>query len=867
MAELEKIETRKIVPVAAKISAGKSQLLNVLYNMNLLECKTGIATKFINLIRYRPDIKQPCFYHLIVKKEGEKYLFYKDNKGKIYEGEENIIQANKDINNSLYNEKQIKYEDLFYLTEINTTPFIKDKEYLLTHDLCDIPGLSEYQNYSNIDINVNNKKEPEEKKDEIKNNKDELEEIKEQGKKIGLVCDYHKDIKSLNLQNFSETPKLEKKIEEKEEDNEDEIFNSIKDDNEKKTYLTEIFKIIKNFIEGAIIILSVDKYQSKDNYLLIAKLHKVIQKPISNFLIILNKIDLSENPAKDINECKGLFTKYFPKFKTFNLNLNTFVPISVHKLKNELLMNKKFKNLIYYHFYNYMSKLKKYKEGNDNNLGDSFIDHLKNILKKNNLLKIDKIEAKVNEINNSENIAKINEEIIVILNELKDNFKDNDQNLNLGIVNDDFNNNNIIENNSDSEEEDDNNNKENKINNINPAFIIKYFYVSFQDKNKELMPPISEETIKLLNYFRNSNKIKHKIKEEKESNEKTLLNKKIIKILTEIKTNITTNFTFDIEVINNLIKEIANTIETLKTYNVIFIPFLGEINSGKSTILNGIIGENILPTGLKECTKRGIIIRYTNNKTSIGKANFKNEKINNNIKYYFEAEDEDIIGSGIEQVRDVLKGLNYDFNEKEEDSFYYIKTRIRLFDEIGLDNSLKKMIYLIDLPGFGTENIFQKKIYLNLMTICNTLIFVVKDSIIKEDNKKEILDKIYHKAKEKKEILASFLMKSSLFIFNNTKDQTFKEDDIIKAKNDIMELINVKENINLCFFNAKRHSLYIDNYNYYFNIEETLKNEYQNYLKDNRDSYMFPEITNSKKYDNFLKYLNNKLDEKNSKLF
>ena len=662
--------------------------------------------------------------------------------------------------------------------------------------------------------------------------------------------------------------KWKKKTNEKEEeDNEDEIFNSIKDDNEKKTYLTEIFKIIKNFIEGAIIILSVDKYQSKDNYLLIAKLHKAIQKPISNFLIILNKIDLSENPAKDINECKGLFTKYFPKFKTFNLNLNTFVPISVHKLKNELLMNKKFKNLIYYHFYNYMSKLKKYKEGNDNNLGDSFIDHLKNILKKNNHLKIDKIEAKVNEINNSENIAKINEEIIVILNELKDNFKDNDQNLNLGIVNDDFNNNNIIENNSDSEEEDDNNNKENKINNINPAFIIKYFYVSFQDKNKELMPPISEETIKLLNYFRNSNKIKHTIKEEKESNEKTLLNKKIINILKEIKTNITTNFTFDVEVINNLIKEIANTIETLKTYNVIFIPFLGEINSGKSTILNGIIGENILPTGLKECTKRGIIIRYTDNKTTIRKSNFKNEKINNNIKYYFEAEDEDIIGSGIEQVRDVLKGLNCDFNEKEEDSFYYIKTRIRLFDEIGLDNSLKKMIYLIDLPGFGTENIFQKKIYLNLMTICNTLIFVVKDSIIKEDNKKEILDKIYHKAKEKKEILASFLMKSSLFIFNNTKDQTFKEDDIRKAKNDIMELINVKENINLCFFNAKCHSLYIDNYNYYFNIEETLKNEYQNYLKDNRDSYMFPEITNSKKYDNFLKYLNNKLDEKNSKLF
>ena len=210
MDELEKIEMRKIVPVAAKISSGKSELLNTLYNMNLLECKTGIATKFINLIRYKPDIKQPCFYHLIVKKEGENYLFYKDNKSKIYEGEENIIKANKEINNILYNEKQIKYEDLFYLTEINNTPFIKDKEYLLTHDLCDIPGLSEYQNYSNI--NINNNKESEEKKDEVKINKDELEEIKEQGKKIGLICDFNKDIKSLNLQNLNEIPKeMEKK--------------------------------------------------------------------------------------------------------------------------------------------------------------------------------------------------------------------------------------------------------------------------------------------------------------------------------------------------------------------------------------------------------------------------------------------------------------------------------------------------------------------------------------------------------------------------------------------------------------------------------------------------------------------------------
>ena len=50
------IEIRSIVPVAAKVSAGKSALLNVIYNMDLLECKAGIGTKFVNILRYNPNI-------------------------------------------------------------------------------------------------------------------------------------------------------------------------------------------------------------------------------------------------------------------------------------------------------------------------------------------------------------------------------------------------------------------------------------------------------------------------------------------------------------------------------------------------------------------------------------------------------------------------------------------------------------------------------------------------------------------------------------------------------------------------------------------------------------------------------------------
>ena len=144
MEGLQKLEIRKIVPTISRVSSGKSRLLNVLYNIKFLECRKDITTKFINLLRYNPNISNPCFYHLKIKKQGEDYIFYKDL-SEIYIGEKDIIEANKKINKKLSDTEEINYEDIFYMIEINDSPFIKDKEYLLSHDLCDIPGLSEYQ--------------------------------------------------------------------------------------------------------------------------------------------------------------------------------------------------------------------------------------------------------------------------------------------------------------------------------------------------------------------------------------------------------------------------------------------------------------------------------------------------------------------------------------------------------------------------------------------------------------------------------------------------------------------------------------------------------------------------------------------------
>ena len=92
MNSLEPIKIRNSVPVAAMISAGKSHLLNVLYNIDFLECKAGIGTKFVNILRYNPEIKEPRFFHLLFKKVGERYIFYKDNSESEVIGKQNLLK-------------------------------------------------------------------------------------------------------------------------------------------------------------------------------------------------------------------------------------------------------------------------------------------------------------------------------------------------------------------------------------------------------------------------------------------------------------------------------------------------------------------------------------------------------------------------------------------------------------------------------------------------------------------------------------------------------------------------------------------------------------------------------------------------------
>ena len=909
----QKIEMRKIVPVAAMISAGKSKLLNVLYGINFLECKAGIGTKFVNLLRYNPNITEPRFYHLRLRKEGDEYVFYKDNLSSEIIGEKNIIEENKNTNQFLSNDSDFNYENIFYMTEINESPFIKDKEYLLTHDLCDIPGLSEYQDNQNKTEQIPKEEEKEKEKEldakakieeirkkyleedeekisEMKKmiieDKKENSEFKNETKEENNKKDNeNKEIKNeiiennnLNDNGNKETKneiiensnvKTDEKKEVKNEKKEDDIFYNVKI--EENTYLSEIFKIIKNYIDGAIIVLSIQNYYFDCNFQLIAKLHKVIEKELTNFLIILNKTDLSTNLNADINKCKGLFMKHFPSCKTFNINLNTFIPLSTIQLQNELNFDKSFKHLLNYHFYNYKEKINKEKLINKNVVSKSFIDHLKDIIKTEKSITREEIEKTVNGFNN----PGINDEIIPIINELIENFKGKD--INFGITEKDFiinksdeDENNILDLDIDLMGDNTSSSSNNNIDEINPSYILKFLFI-YQTQNK-LIPSLSEETFNLLNYFRVKKKLLKledgNTKNIEAASEKTNINKRMIDNLKTISNQIKGSQFISNE-ITDIINEISKTIEFLKIYDVIFIPFLGPSSAGKTTIINGIIGEELLPADLNECTKRGIFIRYLDEKekeTNIRKAIFREEEFLGQKKYYFEADK--IIAKGLKNVQDTVKGLNYEFSDKEEDSFYYIRTKIKLFDDMGLDDHYKKMIYLIDFPGYGTKNIFEEKLYKKVMSICNSFAFVVRNSVIKEDNNKELFESIFINTRNQKNKLSKGFIKNCLFVLNNDNSQTTTEKDINTAKQEINELIKVEQDdINILFFNAQYYNNYIDNYNYFYKISRTFNDEFKKYRDYKINLYKFPELYKEKTYKNFCSFFYKEVVEKIKKGF
>ena len=471
MENLEKIEIKNLCPMISMIGTGKTSILNTFYDIDFLEY-TGIEPQFVNIIRYNPGVgTNPKFYHLVLKPiENGDYEYYKDPKTEVI-GKEEIELKIKQIDKEL-RQKDITYIDLFYMIEVGESNIIEDKEYLKNYDLVDIPGVLEFRKLES-EKNVE---------------KPQKEEEQESAK-----------IKSLNTSKFCT---IEGEI----------SYNA---DNEHNC-LTEIFKIIKDKIKNGIIVFSIDKFERVDNYRIIRKLQKVINRPSENFLILLNKIDLIEDREFAIANLKAKIFENFPSEKEFDFTKNTIIPCSKFQLENETKMDKSFKHLIYYHFKNFLKNAERESANSSTHTLNSynFIDFLKGKLEPG--IKKKYFIESIKKIIKNKNLSKILEEIKwVIVNLQKEHM---DSSLNLGIREDELNKENIKkiphywyddEDQEKSEDKDNFNVKDQKGNRI-----FLYYYSEF--KNGKLIPPKSTDTLNIIKYFTMKNMEKQIIDNNKD---------------------------------------------------------------------------------------------------------------------------------------------------------------------------------------------------------------------------------------------------------------------------------------------------------------------------------------------------------------
>ena len=771
------IEKRKGIVVVGMISSGKSTFLNSLLGISCLEANDNITTKMVTIIRYNEDLKEPKFYHLKIHEVNEEndYNFEKDGNESI--GEKEIIKRISEINKNeakLSENGEPKYDTLFYMLETNIKN-IENKDFLKTHDFYDIPGLNEF-----LRINDN--------ENEIKTN------------------DGNNNEKAL------------KKKENEKSDNYNDKNNFVKSSNEDMRYIKGIFRYLKEIIEREIIILSSETYYKPQNIQIIEEIKKYLNTPLKDNLIILNKIDISNDREKTIADCKQFYVNNIES-TIFNINNNKFTPLNSMQFKNELLMRTDYKYYYLYYFNKYKEQYVNINEEKSKLIKKiSFIEFLMSNITEGIKRKEEKnryLESLANEFDekNFEFIKKIYEET------------KNDSNI-------------IIEYgiNFDDEFDDDSNT------------YMKAFYQNFLKKK---FPEYSEDSKFILDYFKNFKdksedleKAPPLVKEKEEEEPETRAIKIFKNIFNKLQKYVKSNDE------NNIINDLSSKLDIIEkfilTNRKIYIPFIGVSSAGKSTILNDIVGYKLFPESLNECTTRGIIIEYSSDHVEL-----REIQIDSNKNYYVFNE-KNKVAEGYKQVREYLESLNARYGRSEDKFFYKVKTTIKTFDDLGFDEELKKRILLIDLPGPDTQNNKFNRLYKSertpyekLLLISSSFIFVNKGRAIKSTENQKILNKLYNNIQMTSSLSDNEYLKACFFVinaFSNLNENEINKDSInedlasilFNQNDDMFEIC--KKEIKSCIFNARNFYYYLRESTLLKDNEALIGQFLQEYLKQDENN-------------------------------
>jgi len=559
-------------------------------------------------------------------------------------------------------------------------------------------------------------------------------------------------------------------------------------------YISKYFIILKDFIKFCLIIFSVEKYNSIDAIKIINKVKENIYVPIENFLLILNKIDIIKN--EKIGELLHDFKKVFLNEDSFSCYRNKIVPVSSLNLKSEIQIGTNFYHFLNYYFIEYT---KKYCESELSFL--KYIGNKMNSLndEKKNLLKSGSQNLKDCTMNDIKN------DILAFIKEKKS------QGFGINI----------------------------DLSSLKDLKIIKFFYICFKQNFFDYK--ISDSFKEINNYFNSIEDFSFPKLNINESNIQKYIydDTQEQKILNDLDNFFKDTFNSkNLIKFGNIVPLLNNDFKVLNNYVhnscLEYIPILGVSNSGKSSFINCLIQKDILTCDSKECTRRGIIIRYIEEKDKISLYSIKFKSFENlgNIYYYYEKNL--LLSDKFEEIKEIIAILNESFPKNEEDSFLLIEINIKCFDEINIKSEIKKNICIIDFPGHNTSNnlFFKKNIYQNVLKMSSFFIYINSGKAFMEEANKELLSKLYKEVIKIRigDISPQQFIDLSLFIFNKVDFLEEKERNLNGVQDEIKEIIGIKdqykEKISCSFFSSllyhnfllKKESCKIDNIIALFNL-------------------------------------------------
>ena len=491
--------------------------------------------------------------------------------GNDFIGKKKIKEKIKLINENENKYSVPQYENLFWMLEINTA-YISNQNLMKEYDFYDIPGLNEYiKTEKNMDCPPPNS-----------------------------IINVSNDINQRN--------------------------NIDKNHENQNSYIKGIFKYLKHIIKNFIFIINTESCYKQQNLEIIKELKNIFDFQFRNNLIILNKIDLSEDKQKTILECKANFINNLDP-DIFNVDYNTFIPLNSKNFKIEMLMKSKIK---YFFLYFYTKYYEKYVMTTiEDNSIISFVEFLKEEMNK----KLGNNEEEFFQNASQEVQRKELDEIIKVYMKIKENEH---KTINFGILLDE-----------DEDEEDDDENESIQI--------LKGFYKFF--KEKIYMPDNSIEIKSIIDYFNNFSlktitnnrgKIKHEFEDTMLKYFESLNN-----IFKEIMVYINEDPNNENSVTNLLNDKLRKLKKFIKNGLNIYIPFVGISSAGKSSILNCLIGYNLFPESKTNCTTRGILIQY-GEEVELYRVN-----VNSEDNFYIFEETNEPVSKGLENVKSYLECLNF----------------------------------------------------------------------------------------------------------------------------------------------------------------------------------------------------------------